>query len=56
MKSNPERLLGNNTIADAFGDKDPRYKLVDIGKVTGLGDWGIRGWKALAGSDALKNT
>lgn len=31
MKSNPERLLGNNTIADVFGDKDPRYKLVNIG-------------------------
>lgn len=56
MKSNPERLLGNNTIADVFGDKDPRYKLVNIGKLMGEGDWRVSGWKSLARSNALKST
>lgn len=46
MKSNPERLLGNNTIADVSGDKDPRHQLVNNGKVMGPGDWRISGWKA----------
>lgn len=44
------------TIEEVSGDKNPRYKLVNIGKVMGPGDWRISGWKALAGSNALKNT